>query len=283
MITHLLAGGLGNQLFQIYTTISLSIKLGHSFCFPNNKKLGNENSGTVRNTYWDSFFVGLSSSLDEIKGDEIKQFTEKNHSYENINVGEIGSNNSIVLNGYFQSYKYFEEHQELISSMIGINEHKKGIIDNHEFVSINNSVSMHFRIGDYKYYPDYHPILELDYYRKSLYFVSTKLNETYLQVYYFCEEEDVIQVTDMIKLLQIEFKNMTFVRISSNIPDWKQLLIMSLCEHNIIANSTFSLWSGYFNVNSNKIVCYPSIWFGKYLQNHNTNDMFPHSWTKILL
>ncbi len=281
MITHLLAGGLGNQLFQIYTTISLSIKLGHSFGFPNNKNLGN--SRTSRNTYWDSFFSALSSSLDKIKGDETKHFIEKRHSYENINVGEIGSNNLIVLNGYFQSYKHFEEHQELISSLIGVNEHKKRIIDNHEFVSNKDSVSLHFRIGDYKYYPDHHPILKLDYFRKSLYFVSNKLNETYLKVYYFCEEDDVRQVTDMIKLLQIEFKNMTFIQISSNIPDWKQLLIMSLCDHNIIANSTFSLWSGYFNVNSNKIVCYPSIWFGKSYQNHNTDDMFPNSWTKILL
>ncbi len=281
MITHFLSGGLGNQLFQIYTTISLSIKLGHTFSFQNKKKLGD--TGTIRDTYWQTLFVSLSPSLDKINGDKIKYLTEKGHSYESINVGEIEYNNLIVLNGYFQSYKYFEEHQEIISSLIGIKDYKKRIIDNREFVSNDNSVSMHFRIGDYKKYPDHHPILELDYFIKSLYLVSNKLNDISLKVYYFCEEDDTIQVNDMIELLQIEFKNMIFVQISSSIPDWKQLLIMSLCEHNIIANSTFSLWSGYLNSNRNKIVCYPSIWFGKSYQNNNTDDMFPNSWTKILL
>ena len=56
---------------------------------------------------------------------------------------------------------------------------------------------------------------------------------------------------------------------------------MSLCEHNIIANSTFSWWGAYFNTNVNKIVCYPSLWFGKNC-NNNVKDLFPEKWIKIL-
>jgi hypothetical protein len=282
MITHLLSGGLGNQLFQIYTTISLSIKLGHTFSFQNKKKLGNF-SETIRNTYWDSFFVSLLPSLEQLNGNRIINYREKNHSYEEINVGEIEYNNLIVLNGYFQSYKYFEDHQEIISSFIGINDYKRHIIDNLEFVSNKNSVSLHFRIGDYKYCPNHHLILDLDYYRKSLLFVSKSLDETNLIINCFYEEEDDMQVSIMIQLLQMEFETMKFVKISTTIPDWKQLLIMSLCDHNIIANSTFSLWSGMLNTNQHKIVCYPSIWFGKNLQHNDTYDMFPNSWIKILL
>ena len=74
------------------------------------------------------------------------------------------------------------------------------------------------------------------------------------------------------------FKNVFFIE---NIPfDYEELILMSLCKHNIIANSTFSWWGAYFNTNPAKIVCYPSIWFGPDVT-HNTKDLCPESWTKI--
>ena len=72
--------------------------------------------------------------------------------------------------------------------------------------------------------------------------------------------------------------NIEIIVCDYNIPDYEQLLLMSLCSHNIIANSTFSWWGAYFNKNSNKIVCYPSIWVGI---TDNTSDLFPKAWTKI--
>jgi hypothetical protein len=72
------------------------------------------------------------------------------------------------------------------------------------------------------------------------------------------------------------------MRADSKLSDWEQLLLMSLCEHNIIANSTFSWWSGYFNTNQNKIICYPSQWFGPNIV-HCTSDLFPKNWFKIII
>ena len=55
---------------------------------------------------------------------------------------------------------------------------------------------------------------------------------------------------------------------------------MSCCTHNIIANSTFSWWSGYLNENKEKIICYPNTWFGPELTK-DTRDLFPNEWVKI--
>jgi len=102
-----------------------------------------------------------------------------------------------------------------------------------------------------------------------------------MQVIYFCEEVDLLNVHEIIYKLQNQFPNCTFVRCSNLLDDWEQMIYMSLCNHNIIANSTFSWWGAYFNDNANKIVCYPANWFGPSLCHNNTSDLCPSKWTKI--
>jgi hypothetical protein len=102
------------------------------------------------------------------------------------------------------------------------------------------------------------------------------------RVLFFCEKEDEKEVFTIIKTLAPYFQLMEFVHVDYDIPDYKQMLLMSVCDHNIIANSTFSWWGAYFNSNPDKKVIYPSIWFGAW-GNAYVYDLFPTSWTKIQL
>jgi uncharacterized protein YlxP (DUF503 family) len=122
-----------------------------------------------------------------------------------------------------------------------------------------------------------------EYYENSLdYIVNHKNNDKdkKFNVFYFCQKEDNVIVSDVVNRLKEKFTNVSFFKVDDELPDWKQLLLMSCCGDNIIANSTFSWWGAYFNENSDKIVCYPNKWFGVSV-NNNVMDLFPPEWVEI--
>ena len=64
-------------------------------------------------------------------------------------------------------------------------------------------------------------------------------------------------------------------------PDYIELYMMSLCDHNIIANSSFSWWGAWLNENPNKKVIAPKKWFGPAYGDINDNDLVPETWTRL--
>jgi hypothetical protein len=85
-----------------------------------------------------------------------------------------------------------------------------------------------------------------------------------------------------INFLKDNFPEYNFIRDDNDLDDWEQMILMSCCHHNIIANSSFSLWGALFNFQQDKIVCYPSKWFGD-IANHDTKDLCPNDWFKIYI
>ena len=279
MLTCNLMGGLGNQLFQIFATISYSIESKNFFKFLNIEQLGG-GSSTVRHTYWDTFFSRLKPFLSN-KFPVLSRISEHGFTYNNISSNEL-VNKNIMLHGYFQSYKYFQKHYETICKMIGL-ENMKTTIKNKKNLTeedLNNTIGIHFRLGDYKKVSDFHPISSYEYYKRSLQYIHDKKPTQKFTVLYFCEEEDDETVLITINNLKNKFPDYTFIKAENSLEDWEQLLLMSCCHHDIIANSSFSWWAAYFNSRKDKIICYPSIWFGAHA-NIDTRDLCPSDWIKI--
>jgi len=267
MISCHLMGGLGNQLFEIYTTLSYAIQHHMKFNFLNVQKLGN------RFTFWDSFFLRLRPFLIHSFSSNMKIYREKDFTYE-----EIPKKNDCMLYGYFQSYKYFDEHKEKINTMIGIEKMKTTLLKKigKSQEELKESISIHFRLGDYKHIQHCHPILPYMYYKNAL----KQFSYTQRNVYYFCEEEDKEHVEHIIQQLRKDYTECMFVSVGFELCDWEQLIYMSCCNHNIIANSSFSWWGAYLNEHNDKIVCYPSVWFGQSLVK-DLKDLFLSNWIKI--
>lgn len=282
-----LCGGLGNQLFQIFTTIAYAMKYNRSFFFLNDTQLGHgENGSTIRYTYWSSFLSRLKIFLKN--NDQVPLMTmihETNFSYNDLHLNQhFINNNNILLVGYFQSAKYFDMYKDTICRLLKINHYQKFLKEN---LSVKfedyQTISIHFRFGDYKKYPNVYPILDDRYYTNALSYILKELNmrgnDKEIIIIYFCENNILNEVEEIINKLKIKF-NVIFQRADNNLEDWEEMLFMSLCQHNIIANSTFSWWGAYLNQNTSQLVCYPSEWF-KPETNHDTRDLPLNSWKSI--
>ncbi len=281
MITINLCGGLGNQLFQIFTTISHAMNTNNEFLF-----LYSEKSPSIseRKTYWDKFLINLLEYTTFFENNKIIFENNKgicifretsSHSY-----CEIPKNiKNLTLDGYFQSYKYFENNKNKIFGLIGIERFQKKIKNNIENFFTKKTISIHFRLGDYKHLQHFHTILPLKYYENCL----KKLDnlEKY-NILIFCEKEDDEIIFKNIEFLKNIFQINNFIKVPNELDDWEQIIVMSLCDINIIANSTFSWWGAYFNNNPLKKVYYPSsnLWFANpnYIK---INDTFPSEWVEV--
>lgn len=297
MISSYLMGGLGNQLFQICVAVALSEKFGTPFKFIYSTEL---NVGTRRPTYWDTFLSELkkhttfddfsdSNRFHKANNDIINSIVlqESGFEYSPILLPNDCKIHKYILYGYFQSYRYFDTYFSQICNIIKLQQ-KQEYVKNRclslfDDAKTRQMVSVHFRIGDYKLVQECHNILSLKYYIAAIQKIIEKAETDMLRIVYFYEEKDSDNVSISTKVLKLTFPNIEFIGIDHHLSDWEQLLLMSLCDHNIIANSTYSWWGAYFNQSKQKIVVYPGQWFGPKLIDKNTDDLFPYDWIKILI
>jgi hypothetical protein len=266
MITTYLAGGLGNQIFQIAAAYNLAKKNNDSAVFNLNKShtpLQGHESKKYKNTIFKEF-----THSDNIVVENI--FSQKGHGFEIIPYKK-----NLQLQGYFQSEKFFEENKKDIIEkfLIGLKSEKEKwskVLDwvMHNKMRGQKLVSVHVRRGDYLYFPHIHTPCGLDYYKKALSLIKEKIGE----------------FTPVIISDDKDWCAESFKDINCIISPWKDeiedLIVMVNCHSNIIANSSFSWWGSYLNQNPDKIVIGPKKWFGPGGP-QDQEDTIPSNWIKI--
>lgn len=276
-----LFAGLGNQLFMIFATISYAIDYGINYGIISymNKTL----DGPV--TYWDTIFDSFKKDVD-IKGfDSDDVYMEPSFEY-NALPSHLAEKDNIIK-GYFQSYKYFENNYNEIIEKMGLRDKQMMIRNEYSEMLKDKTIAIHFRFGDYIALQQFHCIKPPSYFIDAIKSLSSDLmnngeNIADYNLLCFCEPGNDKYVTEFLKIIRnVIHEKLNFVRVSDNIPDWKQLLLMSCCNHFIITNSTFSWFGAYFCEKEDKIVIRPKKWFGPANSNKNTSDICPNKWKVI--
>ena len=275
-VTIEIMGGLGNQLFQVCTSLAYGLRTQRQVYFTAEPI----RIGARKVTYWHNLLKPLQPLLRPATATAtaaITAYHEPHFHYKEIPPHQTH------LHGYFQSYKYIEPYATEILQKLEL------------FQSYRiNSIALHFRVGDYAKNPQCHPLLPLSYYERALqHIILAKTPLT--NVLYFYEAADEAYVADKITTLKSKFAAFTFTPVKHHLADWQQFTLMAKCSAFVIANSTFSWWAAYVahiaqqhNIaqqqhNSPPIVCYPNLWFGPGLgPSMNTADLCPPSWHKVI-
>jgi len=275
-----LMGGLGNQLFQITTVLAYSWKYSLIPIFEKIKESPSRVRG--RPTYWDTIFQNLSVS--KHLPYRLVIFREKDATYHKIPRPDLIENfvfsNGILLDGFFQSAKYFHEFRERLLSCIFIIKSSEKEFLKKKYPEIFNeekiTVSVHIRRDDNVSHPwpEFFPNLwDTDYYEKSIAYFLDKFSSENLRFVVISDDPSWSK----------EFMKKKFIMLKPIFPhekDYLDLYLMSSCKHNIISNSSFSWWASYLNKNPEKIITAPKVWFGL-VGPSNWDDIYMDDWIII--
>ena len=253
-----LMGGLGNVMFQIAAAYSVALRDNKEMICDTRDMMIPHKPYTF---YVDNIFrkVKFSDTLTNQK-----HIGEGGFQY--FPIPNLDGN--VKLFGHFQSEKYFIDYKNELLDLFEIDEKTKtNLLEKYGEIINQDTCSIHVRRGDYLGLPNYHPVQPISYYENAIKIIG--------------EEKHFVIFSDDIQWCKENFnflKSKTF--ILGNM-DYEDLYLMSMCNHNIIANSSFSWWGAWLNKNENKQVIIPLKWFGIYNSHLNTNDLFCDKWIKL--
>ena len=234
------------MMFQIAAGYSLALDLNVDFAYTYDA-WGSSTPYDI-SLYPTSIFKRLKKvSLRNLKGN-IRRYSEPRFEYDRLPLVD-----NLILDGYFQSSKYFNHNLHVIRDLFCLKEKD----DYHDYTFL------HVRRKDYLKYSDIHPTCELQYYENCLRQISPK---------------KCVILSDDISWCRDNFTDNIFEFSTSEDP-LHDLSVMKSCKNAIISNSSFSWWGATLAKNI-QMVFAPLKWFGP--KGHkNWNDIYCNSW-KIL-
>lgn len=258
MITTILQGGMGNQMFQYAMGLAQARRLGTKLCL-DATRLGGKRPFNLGQWSLESLILTTR---------EEPTVVERGMPYNQEVVDSIKDGD--ILQGYWQSEKYFEnvktELRSIFTPFAPIDA------DDLETISVMehpNSVAVHVRRGDYLIEPhkSFHGVLSDKYYAEAIMKIWYNFEFT---APFFVFSDD----TEYVK--QKFGKAAYFISPGREARD---IYLMSRCKHAIIANSSFSWWGAWLGDTKERMVVAPEKWFDQAKEDYS--DIVPSRWVKV--
>lgn len=292
MVIVRLIGGLGNQFFQYATArriadrtnvpLKLDIsafdsyklhtyKLKH-FNIPENFALPHE-VARLKGADNGHIIARASQLIEELRPNYRRATAVERHFHFDPRILTVPGN--VYLDGYWQSEKYFKDIEPIIRAEFSVKTAPDSVNEAMaQSIRRTQSVSLHIRRGDYGSDAATHQVhgtCSLEYYHTAI----ERLLSAGLEPHFFIFSDEPQWAQSN---LELEYPA-TFITHNGPDRDYEDLRLMSLCQHHIIANSTFSWWGAWLCVNPEKIVLAPRKWFRT--SEHDTRDLIPETWLRI--
>lgn len=293
MVIIRLKGGLGNQMFQYAFGRALSMRRNEQL-FLDPSIFGNEpRIDTPRHYALGAYNIDAKMADPRITAPfktrasifmrKVKRRLLRLNDY--TYHPSLAHSKASYLEGFWNNERYFKDiadtirHEFTLKNKLGAGAEKiASELIKSKVSKEKKTVSIHVRRGDYisnPYASEQHNILTMDYYHRAIAHLTSKIPKENLKVYIF--SDDISWVKENLILAGYETEYVSYKTVQ--IYDYEEIYLMSLCDHNIIANSSFSWWGAWLNRNPEKIVIAPKKWISNpYI---NTKDVCPPEWTRI--
>lgn len=254
-ITSRLQGRTGNLMFQLANGYVKSLEYNRQFIAPFEESSTKHLESTL--------FRKIDFSIPRTSGLLNSVTVAPPFYYTNFKPED---NKPTIFSGWFQSEKFFGKYKENVRDLFSppINFINKALHD-YPFFQNNTVAAINIRRGDYLTQPTRHPVVTMDYVNKA---------------YEYLPKHDILLVvSDDIKWCKenIKFPNTIF---NETYWDCDALWLLSLCDHFIISNSTFSWWGAWLSRSDNKTIISPDTWFGPDVA-EDPKDIWGEDWIKI--
>lgn len=251
-----LIGRQANQMFTIAATISFALRHGLEYHIP---------AHTLNDSVWKPMFTHLENP-NWNQGLPTITIREQGHHYQELGTFDNSDDYNIIIDGYRQSVKYFEDYLPEVRKAFGFT-----------YNPIYGLTScIHIRRGDYLNYPDKHPVVNVTYLEKA---VVKMVSRGIVNFHVFSDDmnwcKSFFDNSDLSK-----FSNFYYSGGSDELEDFKKMLY---CPNFIISNSTYSLMAAILSESPNKIVISPdeSNWFGEGNKHLDVSDLIPKEFIRI--
>lgn len=175
---------------------------------------------------------------------------------------------SYYVHGYFQSERYFSDCSDDIRRDYNFHKIEKSLVNETDQVS----VSLHVRRGDYIDAKSVHAVCGPAYYKCAIDHVRKRVSNFQLVVF----SDDPEWAEKEVRKLHHSYRVVTGNNGSNS---YKDMFLISKCDHHIIANSSFSWWGAWLSQSKNKIVVAPKKWFSD--SRLCDRNIVPDAWVRV--